>query len=76
MNLQHLRYFLAVARTGGFTQAVRLLLEAVFAAYGGWDEWLAKSAAKRYYREYKPMVLGGVKRAGSPCSRAAGGHAD
>ena len=47
MNLQHLRYFLAVARTGGFAQAARLLLEAVFAAYGGWDEWLAKSAAKR-----------------------------
>ena len=46
MNLQHLRYFLVVARTGGFTLAARLLLEAVFAAYGGRDEWLAKSAAK------------------------------
>ena len=29
-----------------FGRAVRLLLEAVFAAYGGRDEWLAKSAAK------------------------------
>ena len=29
-----------------FGQAVRLLLEAVFAAYGGRDEWMAKSAAK------------------------------
>ncbi len=29
-----------------FGQAVRLLLEAVFAAYGGRDEWLAKIAAK------------------------------
>ena len=46
MNLQHLRYFLAVARTGDFAQAARLLLEAVFAAYGGRDEWMAKSAAK------------------------------
>ncbi len=29
-----------------FGQAVRLLLEAVFAAYGGGDEWLQKIAAK------------------------------
>lgn len=29
-----------------FGQAVRLLLEAVFAAYGGQDEWMTKSAAK------------------------------
>ena len=29
-----------------FGQAVRLLLEAVFAAYGGRDEWMTKSAAK------------------------------
>ncbi len=29
-----------------FGQAVRLLLDAVFASYGGRDEWLVKSAAK------------------------------
>ena len=29
-----------------FGQAVRLLLEAVFAAYGGQDEWLQKIAPK------------------------------
>ena len=57
MNLQHLRYFLAVARTGGFTQAAREMHVTQPTVSSGVSELERSLGVKLFNRDSRHVAL-------------------
>ena len=57
MNLHHLRYFLAVARSGGFTQAARILNVTQPTVSSGIAELERRLGVKLFHRSSRQVVL-------------------
>ena len=57
MNLHHLRYFLAVARSGGFTQAARILNVTQPTVSSGIAELERRLEVKLFHRSSRQVVL-------------------